>query len=98
MADQEIRSELDMLEKKLYKLLQAYSQLKAERDLLKNENAELRSKLEIKDNHLNDFQNKIKISKIVNKIHGEGDNIPELRNMLDNYIRQIDKCILHLSK
>lgn len=87
-----------MLERRLQMLLESYRQLKTELELVKKENQELKSSIKIKDNHLNDFQNKFKISKIVDSIHGEGDNMPELRSMIDEYIKEIDKCILHLSK
>ncbi len=98
MPQKNLSSELSMLERRLMLLLDHYRQLKAELELVKKENQELKSSIKIKDNHLNDFQNKIKISKIVDSMHGEGENVPELRNMIDEYIKEIDKCILHLSK
>jgi chromosome segregation ATPase len=98
MQDDNLRAEMSLLERRLNMLLESYKQLKSELELLKKENFELKSSLKTKDNHLNDFQNKIKISKIVNSIHGEGDKLPELRNIIDEYIKEIDKCILHLSK
>jgi hypothetical protein len=98
MRENSLRAEIDLLERRLQLLLDNYKRVKAELDIQKNENNKLNQTLKLKDKQINDFQNKIKISKIVDSIHDEGNNMPELRKLIDEYIKEIDKCILHLSK
>lgn len=65
---------------------------------LKLENNELKELIRNKDVQIIDFQNKYKISKIARNVRdGETDH-SELKNLLNEYIREIDKCILHLTQ
>lgn len=98
MAEQNLEAELDLLERKLKILLQQLSLLKEENANLKKENQELKLNIKTKDSQLNNFQNKIKISKIVDTIDDGKGEVSEMRKAIDDYIKEIDKCILHLSK
>jgi chromosome segregation ATPase len=98
MEQDGLHSDLQALERKLNILINEFSTLKQEVNQLKNENEELHNTIKIKDNQLNSFQNKIKISKIVDYVSTGENNIPELKQKIDDYINEIDKCILLLSK
>jgi hypothetical protein len=95
-----LHSDLNSLERKLKLLLRDYFALKEENLFLKKETEDLRIIIKCKDEQLNNFQNKIKISKIVNVIAGEGEDlqISELKTIINEYIKEIDKCIAHLSE
>jgi hypothetical protein len=47
---------------------------------------------------LKNFQNQHKITKIVDVIADDTNNMVELRLLLNKYIREIDKCIAQLSE
>jgi chromosome segregation ATPase len=98
MEQDGLHSDLQALERKLNILINEYSTLKQEVNQLKSENEELHNTIKIKDYQLNSFQNKIKISKIVDYVSTGENNIPELKQKIDDYINEIDKCILLLSK
>jgi chromosome segregation ATPase len=98
MEQDGLHSDLQALERKLNILINEYSTLKQEVKQLKSENEELHNTIKIKDYQLNSFQNKIKISKIVDYVSTGENNIPELKQKIDDYINEIDKCILLLSK
>ena len=53
--------------------------------------------IKTKNEQLSNFQIKNNISKIVNTISVEEDNT-ELKKSIDNYVKEIDKCIAYLSK
>ena len=91
-------SEIHLLERKIKFLLSQYKQAKLEINNLQKENEELRFVIKRKDKQINDFQNKIKISKIVDSMNREENQLPELRKIIDEYIKEIDKCIIHMSK
>jgi hypothetical protein len=58
----------------------------------------LKNLIKDKETVLVDFQNQDKISKIVNGMAvGEG-NSSELVEVIDEYIKEVDKCIAHMSE
>lgn len=79
-------------------LLNEHKNLKQEVNGLKTENSELRQLIKQRDEQLGSFKNQIKITKIVDNIHPEDGSVSELRKTVDDYIREIDKCIAHLSR
>ena len=97
--DQELlKSNLNGLERKLLVLLNEHKTLKEEMAGLKVENQELKSNLRGRDEQLVNFRNQIKITKIVDNINPEDGSVSELKKKVDEYIREIDKCIAHLSR
>lgn len=97
--DQELlKSNLNGLERKLLVLLNEHKTLKEELAGLKVENQDLKSNLRGRDEQLVNFRNQIKITKIVDNINPEDGSVSELKKKVDEYIREIDKCIAHLSR
>ena len=79
-------------------LLNEHKHLKEEVKSLKNENLELRESIKQRDEQLDNFTNQIKITKIVNRLNPEDGTTSELKKKVDEYIREIDQCIAHLSQ
>jgi|TARA_R110000737_G_scaffold343685_1_gene369922 chromosome segregation ATPase len=98
MNSNQLNSELNSLERKISLLLNEYKNLKKELDHTKTENEELRSVLSSKEHQISDFQNKFKISKIADSLALSGDDSTELKQVLNEYIKEIDRCIAHLSQ
>ncbi|MTI40735.1 hypothetical protein [Fulvivirga lutimaris] len=98
MSQDLLKSNLSSLERKLSLLLDRHKTIKEEMEMLREENGELRSILKQKEEQVSSFQNQIKISKIVSEIDSDGKDASELKSKIDDYIKEIDKCILHLSK
>jgi len=98
MTDNPLRSEINNLERKLILLLNEHKSLKSNVESLKKENQELKNVIKDKETVLVDFQNQDKISKIVNGMAvGEG-NTSELVEVIDGYIKEVDKCIAQMSE
>lgn len=98
MSNDRLKTEINTLERKIKLLLSEHTKLKQDLSLYRTENEELKEKLSEKENALSNFQNKLKISKIVDNMVGEGEETTELKVILDNYIKEIDKCIAHLGE
>lgn len=99
MIDQDqLRNHLQTLERKLKLLLGEYKTLKEEVVFLKVENQELKALVKAKEEQIGHFQNKIKISKLVDNIDSEENGSSDLKRKIDSYIKEIDKCIAHMSK
>ncbi|MDI9878220.1 hypothetical protein [Flectobacillus longus] len=108
MTEFQIRTIIDSLEVKLRKLVMAYTELKdqlkesqKEKELLKKkiieiekENLDLQKKL---NEQSKNFKKSDKFTKIVtNNLKNAGDPA-ELKEKIDEYILEIDKCISQLS-
>lgn len=98
MDQEALKSSLSGLERKVLVLLNEHKSLKDELKGIKLENYELKTDLKKRDEQLHHFKNQIKITKIVDNIHPEDGSVSELRKTVDDYIREIDKCIAHLSR
>ncbi|MEQ8302536.1 MAG: hypothetical protein RIB47_04020 [Cyclobacteriaceae bacterium] len=97
--DQEIlKSNLNGLERKILVLLNEHKALKDDIRGLKLENHELKASIKARDEQISNFKNQIKITKIVDYIDPEEGSNSELKKKVDEYIREIDKCIAHLSR
>ena len=93
-----LKSSLSGLERKMVVLLNEHKNLKAEVSALKTANSELKLSLRQREDQLDGFRNQAKITKIVDTIHPDDGSASELRKTVDDYIREIDKCIAHLSR
>ncbi|MFZ5972883.1 MAG: hypothetical protein ACOYXA_14955 [Bacteroidota bacterium] len=97
--DQELlKTNLNGLERKILVLLNEHKSLKDQVRSLKLENHELKSSLKARDEQLANFKNQIKITKIVDNLNPEDGSVSDLKRKVDEYIREIDKCIAHLSR
>jgi hypothetical protein len=97
--DQEVlKTNLGGLERKILVLINEHKSLKEEVRNLKLENHDLKTSLKGRDDQLVNFKNQIKITKIVDNINPDDGSVSELKKKVDEYIREIDKCIAHLSR
>ena len=98
MKRDRLNNELQTLERKIRLLMNQYSQEKKNTEDLHIENSELKSLLTSKEQQILDFQNKIKISTIVDSISVGESEATEVKIKIDDYIKEIDNCINQLSK
>ena len=97
--DQELlKTNLSGLERKILVLVNEHKNVKDELKGLKRENQELKEAVRARDEQIAGFHNQLKITKIVDSINPEDGSVSELKKKVDDYIREIDKCIAHLSK
>jgi uncharacterized protein involved in exopolysaccharide biosynthesis len=93
-----IHEELQRTEKLAAQVSRKLQQLEHDNQALREESFSLRSKLEEKEQALEDFKNQIKIAKLVNSIPVEEMESAELREKINNYIKEIDNIIAYLSE
>lgn len=98
MEIEAILNRLDGLESKLKKLLQENQVLKARIMGLEAENHQLNSHLLEKEEELKNFQNQEKITKLVTSIAENAQDSTELKLRINEYIKEIDRCIVYLSE
>ena len=98
MDQETLGGKLSMLERKLKLLLAEHQRTQQEAELLRKENNELKSLVRSKEDQLENFKNKINISKIVNSATVDEEESAELKHKLSDYIKKIDLCIAHMSE
>ncbi|MDG1279342.1 MAG: hypothetical protein P8O16_18840 [Algoriphagus sp.] len=92
-----IQEELLKLEKLATKASDRLLELSAENQQLKQKLEEVNRSLEEKEQEIEHFKNKIKISNIVeNRPVSPGDST-EMSDLINNYIQEIDQLITYLS-
>ncbi len=97
--DQELlKTNLNGLERKILVLINEHKSLREEVRNLKLENQQLKSGLKARDEQIASFHNQLKITKIVDNLNPEDGSVLELKRKVDEYIREIDRCIAHLSR
>ncbi len=97
--DQELlKTNLSGLERKILVLINEHKSLRDEVKNLKMENQQLKNGLRSRDEQIASFHNQLKITKIVDNLNPEDGSVLELKRKVDEYIREIDKCIAHLSR
>ena len=98
MAELSLFQRLTNVEDHLKKLVDVHAQVKEENSALKTRNQELKEEVNHLNTRLSDFQNQDKITKIVSNTTVEKEESTELKHKLNEYIKEIDKCIAHLSE
>ena len=97
--DQELlKTNLSGLERKILVLINEHKSLRDEVKNLKLENQQLKNGLRSRDEQIASFHNQLKITKIEDNLNPEDGSVLELKRKVDEYIREIDKCIAHLSR
>lgn len=93
-----IHDELQKLEKLVHQASNKLLHLSEENDQLKSRMNEMEVELGKKEQEIEHFKNKIKISNIVdNRPENSGDST-EMSELINNYIQEIDHLITYLSE
>jgi hypothetical protein len=89
---------LELLEAKAIKLANAHKELKLSFKELQQENNQLKIQIDKKEEEVRNFHNQEKISKIVTSIADDTHRKTELKLKINEYIKEIDKCIAFIKE
>lgn len=96
---------MDALVEQLKVIKQKVEQLAATNDLLRDENARLakennrmKETVDIQKNTIKDLEEYNKIIKIAGGLHLSKTDVREVKLKINEYIREIDRCIARLSE
>jgi hypothetical protein len=98
MQPNEVGVRLEVLENRLKRLIEQFVYLKEELREVKNENDVLRHQLDQKNEELKNFQNQFKISKIANVVADDNNHSAELKQKINEYIKEIEKGLSYLNR
>ena len=80
------------------KLIEKYTQLKAEKKDLLQDNDALDAQLQEKKKQIVALQDKVKLMNISKSVDVSKQDVKETRLKINEYVREIDKCIALLNK
>ena len=94
-----MKSLVENIEKKVSKLIQLYQSAQKEKEEILTENNKLESDLSDKDKTIKRLEEKIKLLRITKSVSTQDDERnKESRQKINEYVREIDKCIALLNK
>ena len=89
---------VNTIEAKLVKFIAKYELIRKEKLLLQQENNASVATLESKEKEILDLQEKIKLMNISKSNDASKQEVKETRLKINEYVREIDKCIALLNK
>jgi chromosome segregation ATPase len=87
---------LTALETSLQKMVTRQLELQQRVEGLRLENQDLHQTIQRQEETLRNFQNQENISKIVHSIATDTGDTTELKYKINEYIKELDRCIAHL--
>ena len=98
LASSQQLAQLDRLERQVTTLVAAYQQLREELADANTTVQQLRADIRERDRQVKDYQNQENIVKLVQTIAGDPTHANELKQRLNEYIRELDKCLSYLKE
>ncbi len=87
------------IESKVNKIISLYNSLKKEKEEILEENKRLKSEVEDRDKDIKRLEEKIKLLRITKSVSTQdAEKNKESRQKINEYVREIDKCIALLNK
>ncbi len=92
------KEKLDSIEKRAQQLVAAHVQLKDKYNSLKAEHSELMDLLKEQGAQLEEMENKLKVIKVAKQLGASPDDDKnDLKKKINEYIKEIDKCVALLN-
>ena len=89
---------INNIEVKLGKFIAKHQQLSNEKLILTQENNDLSDELKKKEDEISTLQDKIKLMNISKSVEVSKEEVKASRLKINEYVREIDKCIALLNK
>lgn len=89
---------VNKIEVKLGKLIAKYQKVKQEKLILQQENEDFVASLKLKEIEILNLQEKVKLMNISKSVDASKQEVKETRLKINEYVREIDKCIALLNK
>ena len=93
-----MNSILESIEEKLKIFIALYDKMNDEKNQLTEINQQLTNQISLQKKELNKLEEKIRILNISKTIESSGQELKDTRQKINDYVREIDKCIALLNK
>ena len=93
-----IAKKLDQVLDRTQKLVDLSKALQEHNDLLNLENQSLKVALETSENKRKELEEKLRVLKLAKSLEGTSEKTLDIKQKINVFVREIDKCIVLLSK
>ncbi len=98
ILNNKMKAIVDGLEVKIKKLISLYNKAKQEQEAVVNKNEKLKNKLAEMQEIINELEKKNKLIKMSKVVSSSKQDNKETKQKINEYVREIDKCIGLLNK
>ena len=93
-----IAKKLDQVLDRTQKLVDLSKALQEHNDLLNLENQSLKVALETSENKRKELEEKLRVLKLAKSLEGSSEKTLDMKQKINEFVREIDKCIVLLKK
>ena len=93
-----VAEQLDSVLQKAARLIELCNALQEENELLKQENASVKSALNASKLKNSDLYEKMRVLKLAKSIEGTSEKTLDIKQKINDFVREIDKCVVLLKK
>ncbi len=93
-----VSDQLNNVMQKTAQLIELCSALQEENDLLKQDNTQVKSALETAKIKQMDLDEKLRVLKLAKSIEGTSEKTLDIKQKINEFVREIDKCVVLLKK
>ena len=93
-----IASKLDQVLDRTQKLVDLSKALQERNDLINLENQTIKVALETSENKRKDLEEKLRVLKLAKSLEGTSEKTLDIKQKINEFVREIDKCIVLLNK
>lgn len=93
-----VADQLNKVLQKTARLIELCNALQEENDLLKLENQHTKQTLETAKNREKELDEKLRVLKLAKSIEGTSEKTLDIKQKINEFVREIDKCVVLLKK
>ena len=93
-----VADQLDSVLQKTSRLIELCSALQEENELLKLENQFIKSNLDTTKAKNAELEEKLRVLKLAKSIEGTSEKTLDIKQKINDFVREIDKCVVLLKK
>jgi regulator of replication initiation timing len=93
-----VADQLNSVLQKTSRLIELCSALQEENDLLKLENESVKVALNASKSKSSDLEEKLRVLKLAKSIEGTSEKTLDIKQKINDFVREIDKCVVLLKK
>ncbi|RZK79731.1 MAG: hypothetical protein EOO92_08790 [Pedobacter sp.] len=93
-----VAGQLNSVLHKTARLIELCNALQEENDLLKLENDSVKVALDTAKNKTVDLEEKLRVLKLAKSIEGTSEKSLDIKQKINEFVREIDKCVVLLKK
>ena len=95
---QQVQTYKEAIKNKIEKIAKSLSSLKKQNDELGLENIKLSESLKSQQKQIEELEKQLNFTKIAKSINLEKDDKKDIKKIINEYVREIDKCISLLNE